>query len=116
MSGRPTLPGRATPSFQIAARDGLVDVGTVASYLSVSPDWIYEHADELRVRRLGTGPRPRLRFSLADVDEALTAPTCSAGRGSGELEASVDAPRRRRRPAAMGSEAPLLPIRSRRVA
>jgi hypothetical protein len=93
--------------------NGLVDVGTVAGYLGVHPSWVYEHADELRVRRLGTGPRPRLRFSLDDVDEALT---CYMSRGSVEPEASSHAPRRRRRAAPVGTAAPLLPIRGGRAA
>lgn len=66
-------------------RAALVDVQTVAEYLGVSTDYVYEHADELGVKRLGSGPRAPLRFDLAKVDERLTA--CSA-RGQGELRCS----------------------------
>ena len=34
---------------------------------------MYEHAAKLGPRRLGSGPRARLRFSLVEVDEALVA-------------------------------------------
>jgi hypothetical protein len=43
--------------------------------------WVYEHAAaELRPRRLGSGPRDRLRFDLEKVDSWLS--SCSGGRGS----------------------------------
>src|SRR5215467_10832803 len=50
----------------------LVEVGTVARYLGVDPAWVYAHADELGARRLGSGARPRLRFSLQEVSARLT--------------------------------------------
>jgi hypothetical protein len=56
----------------------LVDVAAVAAYLDVECSWVYEHADEIGFRRLGSGPKARLRFSLAEVDERLTG--CTAGR------------------------------------
>lgn len=34
----------------------------VARRLGVTREWVYEHADELGASRIGTGPRPRLRF------------------------------------------------------
>ncbi|MGA8720316.1 MAG: hypothetical protein WB557_20070 [Solirubrobacteraceae bacterium] len=34
----------------------------VAQRLGVSREWVYEHADELGALRIGSGPRPRLRF------------------------------------------------------
>ena len=39
-----------------------LDAHEVAQRLGVSRDWVYEHADELGASRIGTGPRPRLRF------------------------------------------------------
>jgi hypothetical protein len=38
------------------------DAKAVAELLGVERDWVYEHADELGASRIGSGPRPRLRF------------------------------------------------------
>jgi hypothetical protein len=40
----------------------LVDASAVAAYLDVDRSWVYEHADELGVRRLGSDPRAQLAF------------------------------------------------------
>jgi hypothetical protein len=88
-----------------------VDAATVAEYLSIDRSWVYEHADELDARKLGTGPRARLRFSLARVDEYLNA--CSVGRQSASPEPAPQAPLRRRRRQALGTNVALLPIRGR---
>jgi hypothetical protein len=37
-----------------------------AAYLAVEESYVYEQAAELGARRLGLGPKPRLRFSLAE--------------------------------------------------
>lgn len=84
----------------------LVDVRTVAEYLGVSPAYVYEHAEELRARRLGEGPRARLRFSIADVDAALLS-VCSDSRESPAAKRRL----RRQCPQA----AALVPIRRKRV-
>jgi len=97
------------------ARAGLVDAAAVADYLGVERGWVYEHAGELRARRLGSGPRARLRFSLADVDAALT--SCVTGRESEPPREPVAAAiRRRPGPAGLGTRVELLPIRGGRVA
>jgi hypothetical protein len=89
---------------------GLVGVTAVADYLDVSAGWVYEHAEELGVRRLGSGPKARLRFDLEEVDRRLA--SCSAGRRSEAVSEGVAAPiRRRRGPRGLGTGAPLLPIR-----
>jgi predicted DNA-binding transcriptional regulator AlpA len=103
----------ASPRSLARAREGLVDAATVAEYLGVERSWVYEHADELGARRLGFGPRARLRFSLADVDAALTG--CTSGRGSNVPEAASPAGSRRRRRSATGTSGDLLPIRGRIV-
>lgn len=36
--------------------------------------WVYEHAEELRVRRIGSGSRPRLRFDPDEVAAAMGVP------------------------------------------
>lgn len=88
----------------------LVDVVAVAEYLAVTPDWVYAHADDLGARRLGNGPKARLRFSLEEVDERLR--TCSIGRGSQSSEKrTVEPIRRRRRARPLGTNLELLPIR-----
>ena len=88
----------------------LIDAAAVAEYLAVERSWVYEHADELNARRLGSGPKARLRFSLEDVDRALT--PCFTSKGS---ETSVSpAPMRisrGRRTSGLGTSVVLLPIR-----
>ena len=41
----------------------------VADHYAVTRDFVYAHANELGGIRLGTGPRPRLRFDPATVRE-----------------------------------------------
>jgi hypothetical protein len=45
-----------------------LDAKEVAEGLGVERDWVYERADELGASRLGTGPRPRLRFPPQILD------------------------------------------------
>lgn len=59
---------------------GLVDAGELAGLLGVARSWVYEHADELGVIRLGDGARPRLRFDAELARERFA--TCSESRGS----------------------------------
>lgn len=49
----------------------LIDAAEVARRFSVSLDYVYDHADDLAVVRLGSGPKPRLRFDSAKVVERL---------------------------------------------
>ena len=49
----------------------LLTAAEVAARLSVARGWVYEHARELGVVRLGDGPRPRLRFDPAVVERML---------------------------------------------
>jgi hypothetical protein len=46
----------------------LLSAGEVAARLGVERSWVYAHARELGVVRLGDGPRPRLRFDPAVVE------------------------------------------------
>jgi hypothetical protein len=110
---QPTKPPVALPTT-------LVDVETVASYLGVSADYVYRHADELGARRLpsagngrGKGTKQRLRFSLLELDERLQARnTCSASGESEEAASRTAGPvRRRRRRRSMGTNMHPLPIR-----
>jgi hypothetical protein len=45
-----------------------LDAQQVAQQLGVSREWVYEHADELGASRIGSGPRPRLRFPPPILD------------------------------------------------
>lgn len=53
-----------------SAADRLVTAAEVAHELRVERQWVYEHAEELGARRLGDGPRGRLRFDLETVRAA----------------------------------------------
>ena len=53
--------------------DGLIDAAEVARKLGVSRDYVYSHADEFGVIRLGKGPKPRLRFDPVILGEQLSA-------------------------------------------
>jgi len=91
----------------------LVDAAAVASYLGVARSYVYEHAAELGARRLGRGPRARLRFSLTEVDERLRErATCIESRRSeGDVSTATTPIRRRRRGRDLGTRVELLPIR-----
>jgi hypothetical protein len=92
-------------------RSRWVNADAVADYLGVDVGYVYDHAAELGARRLGDGPRARLRFRFELVDAAL----CVGGRES-EAPQTRTATRKRggRRPTALGTGAPLLPIRGAR--
>jgi hypothetical protein len=90
-------------------RGELLTAAEVAQRFGVDRGWVYEHADELGGMRLGDGPRGRLRFDAAALDEAVT--TRQGGKTS---DAPEPAPRRgsHRRPRrTTGAATPLLPIR-----
>lgn len=53
--------------------DVLMTATEVATIFNVARSWVYEHAEELGVIRLGDGPRPRLRFDPAVVAQKLQA-------------------------------------------
>lgn len=100
------------------APDRLLDAAEVAGRLGVDRSYVYDHAAELGGRRLGDGPKARLRFVWADVVEALP---CIGGRGSsgsvalGELATMRPATTRRRaRSGRSGTGVRLLPIHERK--
>ncbi len=51
-----------------------LDAKAVADLLGVERDWVYEHADELGASRIGSGPRPRLRFPPGILDSRSHTP------------------------------------------
>jgi hypothetical protein len=84
---------------------GLVDAVTVAEALSVSVAYVYEHANELGAQRIGTGPKPRLRFDLAEARAAF------GKRNERPVSAMADIATKPRRPKRrQPSEVPLLPV------
>lgn len=52
---------------------GMLTAAQVAARFNVDRSWVYAHAEELGVVRLGDGPRPRLRFDPAIVSQRLVA-------------------------------------------
>jgi hypothetical protein len=88
----------------------LVDAATLANAFGVSRDYVYAHAAELGGRRVGTGPRARLRFNL---DQVLTAWTSrSMSRESQPPQTPVDTgTSTRRKRGRLGTSRELLPIR-----
>lgn len=94
---------RVAELLREAPRPGrLLDAAELADYLGVERGWVYEHAEELGVVRIGDGQRPRLRF---DADRALAAR--QHWEAHAEPEPAHATPRRRART----NSAELLPIR-----
>lgn len=88
----------------------LVDAATLADALGVSRDCVYAHAAELGGRRIGTGPRGRLRFSLDQALEAWTSRSASKESQTPQTPVTADSSPRRHRQR-LGSAHQLLPIR-----
>ena len=55
-------------------RRQLISAEEVSQWWGVSRRWVYDNAERLGARRLGTGPRPRLRFDPDEVAEQLGEP------------------------------------------
>lgn len=70
------LLGESTPEPVRAAetKKKMLSPAEVSEHWGVSRVWVYRHAEELGVRRLGSGPRPRLRFDPEEIEERLGAP------------------------------------------
>jgi hypothetical protein len=97
---------RAEPAPPPSQPAALVDAATLARALGVGVSYVYSRSAELGARRLGSGPKARLRFDLERALEAHAsgAPGCTA-------PATPRAAKRRPRRAA--SSGALLPIRGR---
>lgn len=78
----------------------MIDAATAAERLGVSRASVYELADELGARRIGNGPKPRLRFDASAVD--------AYGR---RVEEATPRPFRRPQRATTTSPVPLLRIK-----
>jgi hypothetical protein len=82
----------------------------LATLLGRSPQWIREHADELRGVRVGDGPRPRYFFDAERARDALAALSNGDRKPSPPKKSS---PARRRR---SKSGPDLLPVKGRTAA
>lgn len=75
---RESLDGSAARLARQLARgiadDTLLTAEQLAARLHTQRSWVYAHATELGAIRLGTGPRPRLRFDPLTVAEHLRRP------------------------------------------
>jgi excisionase family DNA binding protein len=89
----------------------MLTVAEVARRFRVSRDYVYRHADELGAVRVGNGSRPRLRFDLDRVAEALT--SRSEDRESDARKPQRKAKSRPRRSRGGERGPALLPIRGR---
>ncbi len=90
------------------AAESWVSAAVLARRLGVSRNWVYQHADELGAKRLGAGPKARMRFKVEVAEQAA----CFASRGSGTAARPVvERKTRRRRQSGFGTTVPLLPIR-----
>lgn len=88
----------------------LVDAATVARALGVTRETIYANAVRLGARRLGDGPRARLRFDLAEAVEAWTSRQPSE-RSESTPDAAREPKQRRRRASRSGNGLDSVPIR-----
>jgi hypothetical protein len=64
-----------------AAGEKKISAAKVSELWGVSRRWVYDHAQELGALRLGSGPRPRLRFDPDEVAERLGVPRRPPGSG-----------------------------------
>lgn len=72
--------------------DELLTARQVAARFNVERSWVYAHAHELGVIRIGDGPRPRLRFDPAVVAQRVLARPASTAAPPGPRPARVGAP------------------------
>jgi predicted DNA-binding transcriptional regulator AlpA len=79
----------------------ILKVAEVARLLGRSAAWVYEHAAELGAIRMGSGPRARIGFDVATIDQWKRDHQTPAQQTRG--------PRRRPRRATVPSGANLLP-------
>ena len=65
------------------AKKKMITAAEVAELWGVSRRWVYGHADALGAKRLGAGPRPRLRFDPEELVERLGTPRRTPNSGDG---------------------------------
>ncbi len=106
-------------SADLPADPCLVSAAEVARELNVGRQWVYEHAEQLGARRLGDGPRARLRFDLETVRAASVclASNKSHGRKPSRVAKSESAPKssRRRLPNGLPEPGSILAVKPRKA-
>ncbi|HWC49695.1 MAG TPA: hypothetical protein VG448_12505 [Solirubrobacterales bacterium] len=75
------LGGARVPAPPMESPKKMLSAAEVSRRWSISRRWVYDHADELGARRMGTGPRPRLRFDPDEVAARIGAPRCLVSPG-----------------------------------
>lgn len=70
-----------------APRPERITAEEVSRWWGVSRRWVYDHAEELGARRMGSGRRPRIRFDPDEVAERLGPPE-NRGPGSPYMRGS----------------------------
>jgi hypothetical protein len=81
--------GRAEPE----APRQMISAAEVSARWGVARRWVYNHAAELGACRLGSGPRPRLRFDPVEVAERLGAPARGPAWADGRRLTAIGAKR-----------------------
>jgi hypothetical protein len=71
---------------------GMLTAAQVAARFNVDRGWVYAHAAELGVVRLGEGPRARLRFDPAVVAQRLVAAPGRISAGPAYTPVKADVP------------------------
>lgn len=92
---------------------GMVTVAQFAAYYKLNPAWVYEHADELRATRIGSGPKARIRLDFQIAKAALA--QHQARRTPPPADVAPRRPRQRAQTDLYSPEAPPLESRPRRI-
>lgn len=87
----------------------LLTAAEVGELVGLNREAVYRKADELGAVRIGTGPKPRLRFDAERVAAALA--TCSASRESSQQNLPRRQRSRQRQSRNTSGAIPLLPVR-----
>ena len=89
-----------------------VDAKEVALRLGVGVDWVYDHQQELGASALGDGPKPRLRFRMDLVMEAMDCRRVD--QQAQTAKAVVKRPAKRKQRGSTHKDGYALPLRERR--
>ena len=69
----------------------MISAAEVSRRWGVRRRWVYNHAEQLGARRMGSGTRPRLRFDAAEVAERLGAPRPGRSQSDGQRLTTMSA-------------------------